>query len=983
MIHPRTVGIRIKSALQNIATGLVTLVLIGLLCPVQGTALSASIPSPSPAVAGPSVSSEQPYPPWPQEKSDLVPDPAVTFGRLTNGFQYVLMENKRPEDRVSVHLYIRAGSLNETEEQRGLAHFLEHMLFNGSTHFPPGELVRYFQSIGMQFGNDANAHTGFDETVYDIILPAGDEENLKKGLLVMHDYASGALLLEKEVKRESGVILAEMRSRDSADYRTFKASLRFELPDHLVSKRLPIGKTEVIENANRARLKSFYDAWYRPDNMVLVLVGDFSVPLAKQLVKAQFSGLTPRAPAAALPETGTVSHKGLEIFHHFEPEMGGTTVSIEAIRSHDHVPDSLALRRRQMVEGLADRIVQNRLDARLKEPDAPFTSAAVGSGVYLNRIRYAEISADSNAENWQQTLAVLEQELRRSRLYGFTEAELSRVRKDTLKMLDNAVREAPTRNSTTLARAIIRDLAGDRVFQSPDQEKAYLAPMLETVTLAEIHRAFNENWPDDHRLVMISGNADLKKLSPKSPESLIRDIYLSSASTVVYRPEVEAISSFPYLPEPENIGTIASREVIEDLGITRIRLSNGIQINLKRTDFKTNEVLANLIFGHGTSAEPETLPGISLLAEATVNESGLGAMDTNELERALAGKSTYIDFRITETYFNMFGETVSGEIPLLFQLMYAHIMDPGFRNDALTLARERLRQDYQSFTRSIEGMMRVKGLRFLAGGDSRFGMPPFEKIQVIRLDDIRDWIAPQLDSAPLELSLVGDFDENEVIDLARRYLGSLPDRTQNPENPRSDLPYLPTGTAKQIDVETQIPKAMVVAAWQTEDFWDISRTRRLAVLADVFSERLRQRIREKLGASYSPYAFNRASRAYTGYGVFQAYVNVAPDQTETVLTEVKAIAGNLARNRISADELARAVDPILTSIKELRQTNGYWLNSVMTESDRHAQQFEWARSFQEDYASVTAEELAALAATYLTEQRASAIIIQPVKKSAD
>ncbi|MCB2147558.1 MAG: insulinase family protein [Deltaproteobacteria bacterium] len=983
MIHLRRVGTKRKSAWQNIATGLMLLVLIEWLCPVLDTALSASIPSPSPTVDEPSASNERPYPPWPQEKSDLAADPAVTFGRLSNGFQYVLMENKRPEDRVSVHLYIRAGSLNETEEQRGLAHFLEHMLFNGSTHFPPGELVRYFQSIGMQFGNDANAHTGFDETVYDIILPAGDEENLKKGLLVMHDYASGALLLEKEVKRESGVILAEMRSRDSADYRTFKASLRFELPDHLMSKRLPIGKTEVIENANRARLKRFYDAWYRPDNMVLVLVGDFSVPLAEQLIKAQFSGLTPRAAAVALPEPGTVNHKGLEIFHHFEPEMGGTTVSIEVIRSHDHVPDSLALRRRHMVEELADRIVQNRLDARLKEPDAPFTSAAVGSGIHLNRIRYAEISADSRTETWQQTLAVLEQELRRARLYGFTEAELARVRKDRLKMLENAVREAPTRNSTTLARTIIRDLADDRVFQSPDQEKSILAPMVEAVTLAEVHQAFSENWPDDHRLVMISGNADLEQLSPKSPESLIRDIYLSSASTVVHRPEVEAISSFPYLPEPEKTGTIASREVIKDLGITRIRLGNGIQVNLKRTNYKTNEVLANLIFGHGTSAEPETLPGISLLAEATVNESGLGTMDTNEIERALAGKSTYIDFRITETYFNLFGETVSGEVPLLFQLIYAHIMDPGFRDDALTLARERLRQDYQSFSRSIEGMMRIKGLRFLAGGDSRFGMPPYEKIQAIGLDDIRDWIAPQLDSAPLELSIVGDFDEDEVIELARRYLGSLPDRTRNPKNPRADLPYLPTGTAKQIDVETQIPKAMVVAAWQTGDFWDISRTRRLSVLADVFSDRLRQRIREKLGASYSPYAFNRASRAYTGYGVFQAYVNVAPDQTETVLKEVKTIAGDLARNQISADELARAVDPILTSIKELRQTNGYWLNSVMTESDRHAQQFEWARNFQEDYASVTAEELATLAAAYLTDQRAAAIIIQPGKQSAD
>ena len=279
--------------------------------------------------------------------------------------------------------------------------------------------------------------------------------------------------------------------------------------------------------------------------------------------------------------------------------------------------------------------------------------------------------------------------------------------------------------------------------------------------------------------------------------------------------------------------------------------------------------------------------------------------------------------------------------------------------------------------------MRIKGLRFLAGEDSRFGMPPFERIATIRLDDVRNWIAPQLESAPLELSVVGDFDENEAIQLARRYLGTLPDRGGNPQNPRVDLPYLPAGQVNRIDVETQIPKAMVVSAWQTEDFWEISRTRRLSVLADVFSERLRQRIREKLGASYSPYAFNRASRAYTGYGVFQAYVNVAPNQTDTVLTEIKTIAGDLARNQITADELMRVVDPILTSIKGLRQTNGYWLNSVMTGSVRHPQQFEWARSFQGDYASVTVEELASLAATYLTDERASAVIIQPKQKSAD
>ena len=981
MIHIRKNGAKRACAGLSLAAMALTLVLMGWVGLSPRSGQCASTHSPLPAVAGQQEGGKQPFPPWPHEMSDLAPDPSVTFGRLANGFQYALMENNRPEDRVSVHLYIRAGSLNETEVEQGLAHFLEHMLFNGSTHFPPGELVKYFQSIGMQFGNDANAHTGFDETVYDIILPSGDEENLKKGLLVMHDYATGALLLEEEVKRESGVILAEMRSRDSADYRTFKASLSFELPDLLVSRRLPIGKTETIKNADRSLLKGFYDAWYRPDNMVLVLVGDFPIPLAKQLIDEQFSDLAPRAAASVPPAIGTVNHKGLKVFHHYEPEVGGTTVSLEVIQAHDQVPDSLDLRRRQMVEGLADRIVQNRLDARLKSPGAPFTAAAVGSGIYLNRIRYAEISADSSAKNWQQTLALLEQELRRARLFGFTEAELARVKKDTRKMLDNAVREAPTRNSTTLARTIIRHLAGNRVVQSPDQELHNMAPMLESVTLADVHQAFVENWTDDHRLILITGNADLKSASPKSPESVIRDTYLASASTVVQRPEAKAIALFPYLPEPQHIGVIASREVVDDLGITRIRLDNGIQINLKRTDFKTNEVVVNLIFGHGTSAEPETLPGLSLLAEATVNESGLGAMDTNELERALAGKSTTVDFRITETHFNFFGETISAEVPLLFQLIYAHLLDPGFRDDALALARERASQNYQTLTRSIEGMMRIEGLRFLAGGDGRFGLPPFDRLQAIRLEDIRNWIAPQLASAPLELSVVGDIDEDEVIELARRYLGSLPDRGRDPENPRVDLPYLPAGTVSRIDVDTQIPKAMVVAAWQTGDFWDIGRTRRLSVLAEVFSERLRQRIREKLGASYSPYAFNRASRAYTGYGVFQAYVNVAPDQTDTVLTEVRSIAGDLARNRITADELARAVDPILTSIKELRQTNGYWLNSVMTGSQRHPQQFEWARSFQDDYASVTVEELATLAAAYLTDDRASAIIIQPRAKS--
>ncbi|WP_054700124.1 M16 family metallopeptidase [Desulfosarcina cetonica] len=691
--------------------------------------------------------------------SDLKADPSIQSGELANGFRFLLKQNQRPEQRVSVHLYIRAGSLNETDGQRGVAHFLEHMLFNGSTHFPPGELIRYFQSIGMQFGNDANAHTGFDETVYDIILPDGDAENLQKGLLVIHDYAMGALLKEEEIKKERRVILAEMRSRDSSAYRTLKATLAFEFPTFLVSRRLPIGIPQVVGQADRKLLKGFYDAWYRPENMVLVMVGDFDIALAQSLIKQQFDGFTPRAPAVAQPALGTIDHHGLNVFYHHEPEAGETTVRIETLHEEEPPADTAQRRGKELIAVLANRIVQNRLDALLKTPDRPFTSATVGSGLYMNRIRYSEISADGSAEEWARSLSAIEQELRRALLFGFSPAELERVKKDTRKQLENAVREAPTRNSTALAREMIRDIAESRVPLSPEQEQKLLAPLLEAVTIADVQKAFAERWKDEHRLVLVTGNVDLARKASRSPQEMIRNVFLTSAGSGVHRPTDETEPRFPYLPAPSDDGRIASREILGDLGITRIRFANGVRLNIKPTDYKTNEVLANLVFGEGRAAEPKSLPGLSLLTGPTLDESGLGGMDTNALERALAGKSTYVDFRIGETYFNFFAESVPGELELMFQLLYAHVTDPGLRDDAMTLVRERLRQEYQSGIRSIDGMLKIAGNRYLAGGDSRFGIPSLAAIDAIGLDDIRDWIMPQLRQAPLELSIVGDFDE--------------------------------------------------------------------------------------------------------------------------------------------------------------------------------------------------------------------------------
>ena len=518
---------------------------------------------------------------WPHGKSDLYPDPAIVFGKLPNGFRYVLMENHEPKARVSMHLNIQAGSMNESDHEQGLAHFLEHMLFNGSTHFKPGELVKYFQGIGMQFGPDANAHTGFYETVYDVLLPEGDREDLKKGLVVLKDYAQGALLLQSEIDKERKVVLAEKRTRDSASYRTFLSTLNFELPDTRIPERLPIGKENIIKSADRSLLKKFYDTWYRPENMVIVMAGEFSPGTAVSLIKESFSSISARAPRKPDADIGEINHKGIKPFYHFEKEAGNTTVSIEVISKSDKTSDSFALQKKRLLKDIADRIVQDRLDAMVGKPGTPFTSATISSGIYLQQVEYAAITADCSPENWEKTLSVLEQTLRQAVEHGFTKSELKRVKKDFLSGLDNAVKKASTRNSRTLAREIISSINNNRVLQSPSQEKALFAPVINLAALKDVHEFFKKAWKPEHRLVLVTGNTRISS-GKNDPKDIILSLFNKSRNVKVLPPVEKKSVTFPYLPEPEEKGRIIDKTRINDLGIVRIDFENGVRLNLKK-----------------------------------------------------------------------------------------------------------------------------------------------------------------------------------------------------------------------------------------------------------------------------------------------------------------------------------------------------------------------------------------------------------------
>ncbi len=907
---------------------------------------------------------------WPHEKSDLLPDPALIFGKLPNGFRYVLMENREPRDRVSIHLNVQAGSLYESDEQRGLAHYLEHLMFNGSENFPPGELVKYFQSIGMDFGNDANAHTGFAEVVYDVVLPSGNRESLEKGLLVMKDYARGALLSESEIERERGIILAEKRDRDSVEYRTYTSAVKFLFPGARIADRMPIGEESVIRTANRAILKDYYDTWYRPENMILVMVGDFKPDAAEAIIKSMFSGIKAAAPPRECPDPGAVSHKGITTFYHYEKEAGNTNSSIQTVRNTEPKSDSLAYQKELLTRYVSDAIMNHRLEAMIEKPDNPFTAGFIYSDVFLNRLEIAKITAQSAPENWEKTLAILEQSLRQAILFGFTVPELERVKKEIIAQLDAAVLKKDTRDSDELAASIIDNLNDDKILQSPEQEKELYAPFIQSLTPEQVHEAFQKVWNADHRLVLLTGNAEIKA---ETPENVIRETFDKSAATEVKKPEQKERVSFPYLPEPEKPGTVRQRTKISDLGVEQTDFENGVRLNLKKTDFKKNEVLAAVSFGFGKQSEP--VAGLAVLAEALLNQSGLGTLTRNELDRALAGKNTHVQFSVKENCFLLTGESISEEIPLLFQLLYAYIKDPGYRQDAYQLAMRQFEQMYQKLSHTIEGAMELSGERFLAGGDARFGLPQYETFRKLSLEQARSWTAPVFQNSSLEISLTGDVDPESVTSLAARYFGSLPAR--EPVERKKESLKFPAGEKLDLKVETSISRGMAVIAWRTDDFSNIYRVRRLSALGQVFTERLREEIREKLGTTYSQYAYHEPSRTYTGYGVFHSVLLIDPEMSEKMIQEVKRIAVDLAEKGVSEDELRRAVDPILTGIKDMLRTNQYWLNTVLTNSLRHPEQLDWARSVQKDYAAITAKEVSEMAKTYLKNENAATIVIKP------
>lgn len=920
--------------------------------------------------------------PWAHDSSDIASDPKVVYGTLPNGMRYVLLPNDQPPGRVSMRLHIAAGSLMEREDQRGVAHFLEHMVFNGSKNFPDSsQLIPKMQRLGIAFGAHANAYTSFDETVYMLDLPNNKEDTLKLGFDVMRDFGDGAFLRDEEIDKERGVILSEKTSRDSVQMRLMEQQFQALLPDALISKRFPIGTEEIIKSAPRSAFTDFYNEYYIPSKMTFVYVGDFDAKEAEKRIRATFGSMKNPVKAGADPQLGKISSgKGFQTLVVADKEVASTDLTLMVMTPHEKSADTKANRAKKLPLSIANSILGRRLSILSKKENAAISE---GEAYRYDLYEFTDITGVSvvaNNHDWQAALPVLEQELRRAVQHGFTESELNEVKANLVNAYQRAVKSAPSRQTNTLASALAKHIHSDAVFSTPADDLAILKENLEKITVESCHEALVKVWDTENiTLVLTTTQADAEA------DATLKKLYQQSTAKEVTAPEKTESAKFAYTDFGQ-AGTIAKQTQVKEHDFTQVSFHNGCHCNIKKTDFEKNSVSVTTRVGAGKLTMPKDKPGLDMFASATFTAGGLGQHSSDELRTILAGRNARVRFEVQEDAFVLAGNTTPEDLELQLQMICAYLTDPGFRPEAARLFKAQLPSIYSKLKHSSAGPQ-TELQADLRGNDPRFVFPEESQVRAFTVEDLKKWLLPAFEKGYLEISIIGDLEPEKLIPILARTIGTLPERAltkpaYKAERILQNLPKTPGLRRYTFDSRVAPGTAMVV--WKGPGLSDktIKETRRLGVLSSILSNRMREKIREELGEAYSPYAGFQPSDVFVDLGYLLAVSPGKAEQAERVGKLIVDIGHNLATGNITEDELNRALAPKLSELKTSLRENDYWLSTVMSQSQEQPYRLNWASERDADYQSITLNEMNALAQKYLNSGNAIRIEIMPVAEVA-
>ncbi|QJE94416.1 M16 family metallopeptidase [Luteolibacter luteus] len=917
---------------------------------------------------------EAPAKTWPQEQSDIPADPKAVFGKLPNGMRYLIYPNAEPPGRVSLRMHIAAGSLMEADDQRGLAHFLEHMVFNGSKNFTPDELIPRMQRLGIAFGAHVNAYTSFDETVYMLDLPDLSKETMDLGFTVMRDFGDGAKLDIEEIDKERGVILSEKTSRDSVGYRLMEQQFEELLPSSLVTKRFPIGIEDVISKAPRERFVDFYTRYYTPERMTFVVVGDIKPEEIEAKIKESFSSLMNPQEPGKNPALGEIPNvEGIKPAVFSDKEVPATELSLVSVRPFSPVADTRTRRLSLLPLGIAHAAIGRRFERIAKQDGSAIAKGSASRDELFNYAELGSFDVTVTDDRWQEALPILEKEYRRALEFGFTDAEIAEAKANILNSYQQAVKTAPSRKSEGLATGIARSINDGSVFSTPETNLEIIEKGLDTITPETCHAAFREFWADRGLHLVLT-----TKVEPENARGVLQSIYEESRSEKVEAPEQKGAAAFGYT-EFGAAGTVKSQKNVEDLGLTQAVLSNGVRLNFKQTDFEKGSIRLLARIGSGKLTQPKDTPGLDLFASSVFDAGGLGKHSVDDLQQILAGKNVGTGFAISDDVFTLSGRTTPEDLELQLQLMCAQLTDPGYRDEAMAQFKKAVPMIFQQLKHSPAGAQAGMDA-WLHGGDSRFGVPDEAKLSSYTLEDAKKWLTPALTKDYLELSIVGDFDESTLLPLVLKTFGALPARAEEkPALAAARKVTVPKSPAeKTFTYESKIPQGTAMVIWKTDGLRGNTKLfRRLNLLGEILTDRLRKEIREKLGAAYSPNAGANGSEGLEGFGFLAAECVGKAEDTKRLADIAAELGATLAKDGTDDDELERARKPLQAQLEKSKRDNTYWLGTVMAQSQEDKERLDLIRGRDADYASITTKDLDEVAKKYLTEKSVLKVLIHP------
>lgn len=901
--------------------------------------------------------------PWGHVVTDIAPDPSIRYGLLPNGMKYAIQKNATPKGAAVIRMHVAVGSLAEAENERGLAHFLEHMAFNGSKNVPEGDMVKILEREGLSFGADTNASTSWEETVYKLDLPEANDKIVDTAMFLMRETAGNLTIAADAVDRERGVILSEKQTRNGAPLRRFENLSKFALPDTPIADRFPIGTEEVLKTAPASRIKDFYQRYYRPENTSFIIIGDFDVDAVEAKIKSTFADWKGVGPAGAAMNRGKVDPGKPFAVGTFSDPASSTEVALATMRPYVREDDTIAKATTDLKKALASAIMGKRLQKLSLVADAKIRGGGLSFGDIFHSAEQSGLQISGKEGAWQDAVTIGEQELRRALQFGFTKAETDEQLANLETQFRSAAEQANTRRSAQLADAILGTIWGKTIVTTPQTEfdifnaiKPELSAQAVTQTL---RTAFGQAPSGLH-------------ISTKEPienaQAAVMEVLAQSSKVAVTAPDATANKAFAY-DNFGKAGKISADKTIADLGIRTVTFANGVKLNIKKTDFEQGKVRYSLRFGGGLLDVPQDKGSFAVFMNNMSAVGGLKEHSIEELQTILAGKSVTPGLIIGEDSFGAAGTTTPTDIGLQMKLLAAYVTASGYRSEVDTLWQNAVKSFASQLDAVPQAVAGTAVPRILAGGDTRFGIGSETELAARKIADLQGLMAGDTALAPIEIALVGDVDEQAAIDAVANSFGALPKRAAKmADNMAARAVAFPKDRGViTLTHKGAVDQGMVQAFWPTTDDSDQKSTITRGLTSEIFGLLLLDEVREKLGATYSPSTDSSASATFKDYGYISANVIAEPAKMDIISASIKDIVKQMRDGPVADDVLLRARKPLLEQFDKAQRENASWLELVAVAQGK-PERLDRRRNARALIESVTAAQIQAAAQKYMTDE---------------